>query len=78
MALAKFAVFTVIGCAVWCTALCSLGYALGSSYNHVLKAFSFAGYLLGALAVVAVALVIWHRVREVRRQRGLERAETEA
>jgi membrane protein DedA with SNARE-associated domain len=78
MALAKFAVFTLIGCAVWCTALCSLGYALGSSYNHVLKAFSFAGYLLGALAVVAVALVIWHRVREVRRQRGLERAETEA
>ena len=77
MALPKFAVFTVIGCAVWCTALCSLGYSLGSSYNHVLKAFSFAGYVLGALAVVAVALVIWHRVREVRRQRGLERADTE-
>ena len=78
MALPKFAVFTVIGCAVWCTALCSLGYSLGSSYNHVLKAFSFAGYVLGALAVVAVALVIWHRVREVRRQRDLERADTEA
>ena len=77
MALPKFAVFTVIGCAVWCTALCSLGYSLGSSYNHVLKAFSFAGYVLGALAVVAVALVIWHRVREVRRQRGLERADNE-
>ena len=78
MALPKFAVFTVIGCAVWCTALCALGYSLGSSYNHVLKAFSFAGYVLGALAVLAVALVIWHRVREVRRQRGLERADTEA
>ena len=78
MALPKFAVFTVIGCAVWCTALCALGYSLGSSYNHVLKAFSFAGYVLGALAVVAVALVIWHRVREVRRQRVVERADTEA
>jgi membrane protein DedA with SNARE-associated domain len=77
MALPKFAVYTVIGCAVWCTALCSLGYALGSSYNHVLNAFSFAGYVLGALAVVAVALVIWHRVREVRRQGGLERADSE-
>jgi membrane protein DedA with SNARE-associated domain len=77
MALPKFALFTVIGCAVWCIALCSLGYSLGSSYNHVLKAFSFAGYVLGALAVVAVALVIWHRVREVRRQRGLERADNE-
>jgi membrane protein DedA with SNARE-associated domain len=78
MALPKFAVFTVIGCAIWCAALCSLGYGLGSSYKHVLNAFSFAGYALGALAVVAVALVIWHRVREVRRQGGLERAETEA
>jgi membrane protein DedA with SNARE-associated domain len=77
MALPKFAVFTVIGCAVWCTALCSLGYNLAGSYNHVLKAFSFAGYVLGALAVLAVALVLWHRLREVRRQRDLGRADTE-
>ena len=31
MALPKFAIFTVIGCAVWCTALCSLGYSLGAA-----------------------------------------------
>ena len=79
MALAKFTLFTVIGCVVWCAALCSLGYSLGSSYNHVLKAFSFAGYVLGVLAVIAVAAVIWHRLREYRRQRFdlLERTETE-
>src|SRR5580700_2658269 len=77
MALPKFAVFTVIGCAVWCTALCSLGYNLAGSYNHLLKAFSYAGYVLGALAVIAVALVIWHRLREVRRQRELGPADTE-
>ncbi len=29
MAIAKFVVFTVIGCAIWCTALVSLGYSLG-------------------------------------------------
>ncbi len=77
MALAKFTIFTVIGCAVWCTALCSLGYSLGSSYNHVLKAFSDAGYVLGVLAVLAVALVIWHRWHEYRKQRDLGPAETE-
>src|SRR5271165_5443621 len=66
MALAKFVVFTVIACAIWCTALCSLGYSLGSSYNHVLKAFSYAGYVLGALAVVAIVVVFWHRWREYR------------
>jgi membrane protein DedA with SNARE-associated domain len=78
IALAKFSLFTVIGCAVWCAALCSLGYSLGSSYNHVLKAFSFAGYVIGALAVIAVAFVVWHRVHEYRRQRDLERTESEA
>jgi membrane protein DedA with SNARE-associated domain len=78
MALGKFSVFTVIGCAVWCTALCSLGYSLGSSYNHVLKAFSYAGYVLGVLAVIAVAVIFWHRLREYRKQRDLGRTETGA
>ena len=75
MALAKFSLFTIIGCAIWCTALCSLGYSLGSSYNHVLKAFSFAGYILAALAVIAVAVVFWHRLRDYRSQRDTERTQ---
>ena len=77
MALPKFALFTVIGCAVWCTALCSLGYSLGSSYNHVLKGFSYAGYVLAALAVVGIAFVIWHRVRQLRHERDLGQADKE-
>ncbi len=76
MALAKFTIFTVIACTVWCVALCSLGYSLGSSYNHVLKAFSFAGYIVAALAVLAVAFVFWHRLREFRRQRDEQRPDT--
>jgi membrane protein DedA with SNARE-associated domain len=77
MAVAKFTLFTVVACAIWCTALCSLGYSLGSSYNHVLKVFSFAGYIVGALAVVAIGFVFWHRLREYRRQQHPERAESE-
>jgi membrane protein DedA with SNARE-associated domain len=69
MAIAKFVVFTVIGCAVWCTALVSLGYSLGSSYSKVLKGFSDAGYVLAALAVVAVVVLLVHRVRVVREER---------
>ena len=70
MAVAKFLAFTIIGCAVWCTALVSLGYALGSSYNHVLKGFSDAGYALAVLAVLAVAAVFARRIREVRAERN--------
>jgi membrane protein DedA with SNARE-associated domain len=69
MVFTKFLVFTVIGCAIWCTALASLGYALGSSYNHVLKDFNDAGYVLGALAVIAVVVLFVHRLRVVREER---------
>ena len=66
MAISKFLAYTVIVCAIWCTALCSLGYSLGSTYNHVLKAFSYAGYVIAVVAVVAVVVVFWHRLREYR------------
>jgi membrane protein DedA with SNARE-associated domain len=69
MAIGKFAAFTIIGCAIWCTALASLGYALGSTYNHVLKGFTDAGYVLGLLAVIAVVLLFVHRVRVVREEK---------
>jgi membrane protein DedA with SNARE-associated domain len=69
MAIAKFVVFTVVGCAIWCAALASLGDALGSSYNHVLKDFSDAGYAFGVLAVIGVVLLFVHRIRIVRQER---------
>jgi membrane protein DedA with SNARE-associated domain len=69
MAIGKFVAFTVIGCAIWCTALASLGYSLGSSYNHVVKDFSDTGYALAALAVIAVAVLFVHRYTVVREER---------
>src|SRR6202046_2122582 len=74
MALVQFAVFTIIGCAIWCTALTSLGYSLGGTYHHVLKAFSDAGYIAAALFVVAVVALFLHRVRVVRAERQSGRA----
>jgi membrane protein DedA with SNARE-associated domain len=69
MAISKFILFTVIGCAIWCTALASLGYALGSSYVHVLKAFRYAGYVLAVAALLAVAVFFIHRLKVVRDER---------
>ncbi len=70
MAMGKFLVFTVIGCALWCTALASIGYSLGSSWHHVLKDFSYAGYVVAVLIVLAIVFVILHRVRAVRHERA--------
>jgi membrane protein DedA with SNARE-associated domain len=69
MAFAKFLVYTVIGCAVWCTALSVLGYSLGGTYDHVQKSFSYASYVILVLVIIAVALLIWHRFRTVRAER---------
>jgi membrane protein DedA with SNARE-associated domain len=69
MAFAKFTLYTVIGCAIWCTILTSIGYGLGSSYSHVLKAFSDVGYVLGALFIIAVVVLFLHRLRVVRQER---------
>jgi membrane protein DedA with SNARE-associated domain len=68
MAFGKFLVFTVVGCAIWCTALTSLGYSLGSGYSHVLKTFNDVGYVAAALAVIAVVILLIHRVRVVRQE----------
>jgi membrane protein DedA with SNARE-associated domain len=69
MAFAKFLLFTVIGCAVWCTALSVLGYSLGGTYDHVQKSFSYASYVVAVLVVLAVGFLIWHRFRTMRRER---------
>ena len=70
MAFAKFVLFTVIGCAIWCTGLSLLGYSLGSTYDSVQKKFSDATYVILVLAVVAVAVLIWHRIRSMRAERS--------
>jgi membrane protein DedA with SNARE-associated domain len=78
MAIGKFFLYTTIACAIWCTALASIGYSLGSTYDKVVKAFSDAGYVLAALAVVAVVVVFWHRYRKYKAEqvRGRHQRQT--
>lgn len=66
MTFGKFIGFTVVGVVVWCGVLASIGYSLGASWHHVIKVFSDAGYVAAALLVLAVVVVIVHRVRVVR------------
>jgi len=69
MTFGKFLAFTVIGCAAWNAMLASIGYSLGASWHHVIKDFSYAGYVLAALFVVAIVLAFAHRLRVVRAER---------
>ena len=64
--LGRFIVLTALGSLVWDGAMAGIGYGVGSSYTTVMHGFSYAGYLLGAAAVAAIAFVIWHRLRSFR------------
>jgi membrane protein DedA with SNARE-associated domain len=59
----RFGVLTFFGSAIWLTAMGLIGYGVGSSWRTVMHGFSFAGYLLAAAAVVAIAFAIYHRYR---------------
>jgi len=65
----KFFTFTTIASAIWVTAVASIGYALGASIHHVLKGFSYAGIIAGAILILVIAAGIIHRVMISRSER---------
>ena len=72
MAPVKFLVFTVLGCTGWCAALASIGYALGTSWHSVIRAFSYAGYVAAVIIVIAVVALFIHRIGVVRAERATQ------
>jgi membrane protein DedA with SNARE-associated domain len=65
--LLRFAVLTTRGSLVWDGAMAGIGYGVGTNWQSVMHGFSDAGYLLGGLAVAAIAFVVYHRYRNYRR-----------
>jgi membrane protein DedA with SNARE-associated domain len=63
-----FALLSLLGTAVWVTAITLIGYAVGTQWQKVAHGFALAGYVIAAVAVIGIAVFIWHRLREVRRE----------
>jgi membrane protein DedA with SNARE-associated domain len=55
---------------VWIGVLAGIGYALGSSYHSMVKAFGDASYVAAALVVIALAFTIVHRFRAMRAEQA--------
>ncbi len=68
----RFGIATALGSLIWCTVLSIVGYELGASWHSITKGFSDAGYLLAAIAVLAIAAFIGHRYLVTRRERASE------
>lgn len=73
----KFGVFSLAGTLVWSSALASVGYAVSGAWHKVAHGLSIAGYVLIAVAVLGVAFVVVHRLRDLRRERSLVAVESD-
>lgn len=65
--LLRFGLLTAAGSLIWITAMTLIGYEVGSSYHKVMKGFNDAGYILGALAAIAIVAFLIHRYRAYKR-----------
>ena len=65
--LGPYTLLTLAGSAIWCFGFAAVGWALGSSYEPVHHAFRYVDVLAVAAVVAALAAVLVHRRRRVRR-----------
>ena len=73
-----FAVLSLIGTAVWVTVISLVGYWVGNAWTKVNHDISLAGYGIVAIAVIAIAAFVLHRLRELRKEEHAEGTEAEA
>ena len=73
MNVAKFTLLTAVGVSAWVTLLSSIGYALGDSWNSMVAAFGYAGYVVGGAVVVLIVGFLVHRYREGASERRSDR-----
>jgi len=64
----RFGVLSAIGTLVYATIVASIGYGVGTAWHSVAHDLAVAGYVIFAVAVVAIAAFIVYRVRELRRE----------
>jgi membrane protein DedA with SNARE-associated domain len=74
--LLRFTVLTALGSLIWDSAMAGIGYGVGARWRSVMHGFTDAGYLLGALAVIAIALLITHRYRSYKKATAEDRLTT--
>ncbi len=72
--LVRFGILTAIGSLLWDGAWAGIGYGVGSRWHAFVHAFSDAGYVIGVLAVIAIGVFFWHRLRTYRYHQQREAA----
>lgn len=66
MSAARFALCSLVGTAIYATALSSLGYGLATQWQKVEHDFSLAGYALAVVVIGVFVAGVVHRLRSLR------------
>jgi membrane protein DedA with SNARE-associated domain len=69
-----FAIFNLIGTAVWVGAMSIAGYTLGSGWARASKNLANASYALIALVVLGLAVAVLYKWRDMRKERQSDAA----
>ena len=64
----RFGILNLVGTVAYVAAMSSIGYAVGPAWNRVSHDLSVGGYVIVGLIVVAVAVFVVLRLRELRRE----------
>ncbi len=72
----RFGILSLIGTVIYVATVASVGYAVGSAWHRVTHDLSQAGYVIGAVVVVAVVIFVIVRLRALRREAGDEQDES--
>lgn len=64
----EFGLLSLVGTVIWAITFSVIGYALGSAWHSISHYVSIGGYVIAVLVVAALAVLIAHRLREVRRE----------
>jgi membrane protein DedA with SNARE-associated domain len=71
----RFGVLSLIGTVIYAAALSSIGYGLGSAWQHISHGLTVAGYAIFAVVVIAIVAFVVYRLRQFRREDAERRAQ---
>jgi membrane protein DedA with SNARE-associated domain len=63
-----FAFLSLLGTAVWVTAISLAGYAVGGAWRTFAHGIALAGYAIAAVVVLGIAAFVVYRLREFRQE----------
>lgn len=70
----RFGVLSLAGTVVYVSAVASIGYGVGSAWHRIARDMSVSGYIIAAVAVVAIAGFVLLRLRALRQEARKEAA----